>query len=56
MEPYDALPEPDPYSVSRSAFKSLVRTLAGASCGQLARVTGPEGAPRPRRETGIAGG
>lgn len=29
MEPYDALPQPDPYCASRDAFERLISTLAG---------------------------
>ncbi|KEF04807.1 MULTISPECIES: ISKra4-like element ISSri1 family transposase [Streptomyces] len=36
MEPYDALPQPDPYSASRSAFERLISTLAAGPATDLA--------------------
>ncbi len=35
MEPYDALPQPDPYSASRSAFERLISTLADSPVAGL---------------------
>ncbi|MFD4630296.1 ISKra4 family transposase [Streptomyces sp. NPDC058284] len=35
MEPYDALPEPDPYSASRDAFERLISTLADGPAADL---------------------
>ncbi|WP_406482635.1 ISKra4 family transposase [Streptomyces sp. NBC_01615] len=35
MEPYDALPEPDPYSASRDAFERLISTLADGPASDL---------------------
>ncbi|MEV6044131.1 ISKra4 family transposase [Streptomyces xanthochromogenes] len=35
MEPYDALPDPDPYSASRDAFERLISTLAGGPAAKM---------------------
>ncbi|MBM7168096.1 ISKra4 family transposase [Streptomyces sp. G44] len=35
MEPYDALPEPDPYLASREAFERLISTLADGPAANL---------------------
>lgn len=35
MEPYDALPEPDPYSASRDAFERLISTLADGPAARM---------------------
>ncbi|MGW4518034.1 ISKra4 family transposase [Streptomyces sp. NPDC004393] len=35
MEPYDALPQPDPYLASRDAFERLISTLAEGPATQL---------------------
>lgn len=35
MEPYDALPEPDPYSASRDAFERLISTLADGPAANM---------------------
>ncbi|MEV5607299.1 ISKra4 family transposase [Streptomyces sp. NPDC052225] len=35
MEPYDALPEPDPYSASRAAFERLISTLADGPAADM---------------------
>jgi hypothetical protein len=53
MEPYDALPEPDPYSASRDAFERLISTLADGPASDLphdeleAQLHQPEPAGQP---------